>query len=99
MDANFVKDNTHELVGDTMQDQAFTDCLRVLEAVAAYGGTECESGQECGMPADCVDVMISIFSSSTQPQEYRLQAGHITASLLNSHKCQRKALRSAVSLS
>lgn len=94
------RDDTRELVCDAMQDQAFTDCLRVLEAVAAYGGAECESGQECGMPADCVDVMIFIFSSSsTQPQEYRLQAGHIAASLLNSHKCQRKALRSAVSLS
>ena len=98
MSAN-CKNSAGELVCDAMQDQAFTDCLRVLEAVAAYGGAECESGQECGMPADCVDVIVLIFSSTTQPQEYRLQAGHITASLLNSHKCQRKALRFAVSLS
>ena len=50
------------------------------------------------MPSACVGVMLCIFSTDMQPHEHRLQAGRVTASLLSSHKCQRTALRSALSL-
>lgn len=81
-----------------VQGQAFADGLKVFETVAAGCTAACESGQACGMPSACVDVMLCIFSSGTQPHEHRLQAGRVTASLLNSHKCQRTALRCDVSL-
>lgn len=81
-------------VHDTAQDQAFANALKILEQVTACGVAECASGKACGMPANCVTGMLEIFASSTQPQDARLQAGHITASLLRGHKCQRKALRS-----
>ena len=78
-----------------MQSQAFGDGLRVLETVAVGCTAACESGHACGMPSTCVGVMLTIFGSSTQLHQHRLQAGRVAASLLNFHKCQRTALRSA----
>ena len=78
-----------------LQNQAFTDCLKILEAVAADSTAACESGRACGMPVTTVNTMLGVFGSSAQPHEHRLHAGRVTASLLNSHKCQRTSLRSA----
>ena len=55
-------------------------------------------GQACGIAPNCVEAMLKIFTSSAQALEHRKQAGHIAASLLRSHKCQRNTLRYGIAL-
>ena len=50
------------------------------------------------MALSCVEAMLEVFSDSAQALEHRKQAGHIAASLLRSHKCQRNTLRCGIAL-
>ena len=69
--------------------------MKILETAATSGPPACVSDESCGMPAGCVDSMLSMLGSSMQPAPQRLLAGQTLASLLRSHKCQRTALRCA----
>ena len=69
--------------------------MKILETAATSGPPACVSDEPCGMPAGCVECMLSMLGSGMQPAPQRLLAGRTLASLLRSHKCQRTALRCA----
>ena len=77
------------------QEQALPNAMKILDTAASSGPPACVSDELCGMPAGCVECMLSMLGSSVQPAPQRLLAGQTLASLLRNHRYQRTALRFA----